>query len=455
MVSTKDMQENPMQRTRLRWLLSALSMASFAAHGTDGTYDTVWGFDGHLQLDASSGTDKAETMLLQPDGKMLMAGTCNGTYCATRQLASGSYDASFGPAEHPGKVLFAELVPLPPRAVLSSAALTADGGSVFVGHQVDMPRDGEIVKLNAAGQLVSLKMTDSSSTFQIQTIAVQPDGKILVAGRTTNLCAITRLLADLSDYDSSFGDANGTKLFTFNGAAFGIVFTLAIQPDGKIVAAGNTGNDQAGVVRLLANGQLDSDPISGFGEGGRAAFDWGAPSGAHAVKVDLDGSILLAGFATGRTGPDSSRDFFVNRLTPRGQQDPGFGLLCPPPFCDAGPAYIDFYNLGGLGDDEAWALAVQSDGKILVSGFARRRVDNLQYFGLARLTRYGDPDPTFGNGGQTHGIYGPIANGDNAASIAIGNGGIMIGGYSKTVDGIDIFGMAKLKLDLVFTNGVE
>jgi Domain of unknown function (DUF5122) beta-propeller len=131
-------------------------------------------------------------------------------------------------------------------------------------------------------------------------------------------------------------------------------------------------------------------------------------------------------------------------------------LLCPPPSCDAGPAYIDFNNIGGLSDEHAETLVVQADRKILVGGYARRRVDDVQYFAVARLSRYGDPDPSFGNGGQTSGYYGSAAVADTASAIAIGSGGIMVAGSSREATGTAYrFGIAKLRLDLIFSNGLE
>jgi Domain of unknown function (DUF5122) beta-propeller len=153
------------------------------------------------------------------------------------------------------------------------------------------------------------------------------------------------------------------------------------------------------------------------------------------------------------TGPGDCRDRRSNCL--RGLQDDFFGATCPPPLCHGGPRIV-LFNLGGTGYDEAQALALQTDGKILVSGFSTG-VSDVSYFSVARLDRYGAFDPAFGSSGMSYGRYGPANdNHDGASAIAIGNGGIMIAGYSQQATGQDFsFGIAKLQLDSIFFSGME
>jgi hypothetical protein len=119
------------------------------------------------------------------------------------------------------------------------------------------------------------------------------------------------------------------------------------------------------------------------------------------------------------------------------------------------PAYIDF-NFADDNFDNALALAVQSDGKILVSGLASQ-VGSVQYLAVARLTYYGTTDFSFGIGGQIRAQYNPASvRNDSASAIAIGNGGIMVAGPSQGASGPNYrFGIAKLRLDLIFSNGLE
>lgn len=443
-----------MQRTRFSWLLAALTTAG-AAVAADGSYDPTFGAGGRLAPDISPGSDFGVALLIQRDGKLLVEGACQADLiCAARLLPNGNTDKGFGPASHPGRVLFSDMEGYGKIPV----ALTTDGGSVFAGRMVVSPYNLQLTKLNAAGALLrnlTLEFSSSINFFEIEALRIQADGKIIIAGNASigksSDFAITRVLADLSGVDLAFGDANGTKLIAFPGTSDDRASAIAIQADGRIVVVGGA-SGQVGAVRLRANGQLDNDPSLGFGDGGRAIFNWGAYSGASAVALDRGGSLLLAGFTRVGTGPTADYDFFVNRLTPRGQQDPQFGLICPPPLCSAGPVHIDF---GDSKDDAANALTVQSDGKILVAGGAAR-IDNGSYFAIARLLPNGMIDTSFGNGGKTLGFYGGVARYDTASAIAIGNGGIMIAGASKEGAGEDFrFGIAKLKLDLLFSDGVE
>jgi len=456
-----------------RWVLivAVLSLTNTAVHATDGDFDTSWGIGGKLQFDVTSpGNNEGKTLLIQPDGKLLMAGTCSysaeTSFCASRQLPNGSFDTTFGPSNHPGRVIIRENPMADIAVTLAASALSPDGGSVYAGDVVasSPSRTGFVVKLNAVGDYVArgfVGSIDRNGAYAVSGIAVQPDGKVVVAGGVftpsdgTSYFSVQRLLADLSDLDHSFGD-DGTKLIVFPGEVDPHPKALALQPDGKIVVVGIV-DLKVGIVRLLANGQLDDDPLLGFGDGGRVTYDWGVPaganaSGANAVAIERDGSLLIAGYAL--RASTGNYDFFVNRLTPRGRQDPVFNLSL---WGLPKPAYIDF-NFGDSNSnfDNALALAVQPDGKILVSGLALQ-IGTVQYFAVARLTQYGSTDFSFGSSGQIRAQYNPgMVRNDSASAIAVGNGGIMVAGSSQGASGPNYrFGIAKLKLDLIFSDGLE
>lgn len=438
---------------RLRWIWPLLGLTSIVA-AADGNYDTTWGNAGRLQLDVTTTTsDVGRRLIIQPDGKLLMGGTCGAdSICATRQLPNGSYDASFGPATHPGRILFSDVYAIP--SSLSAMALIPGGGAWFAGNYVGPASHvGVIVKLDAEGHVTYARSIAPGNDYILYDMAVQPDGKVVVLGQISDNVhdfIVSRFNAALED-DLAFGD-NGSKIIGFSPASADTPVALAIGRDGKIVVAGIT-NNLGAIARLLPNGQLDDDPVVGFGDGGMVTFDLGWPTAANAIAIDRDGSIVVAGYAYGKTGPNPSFDFFVNRLTVHGAQDPSFGLACPPPACDAGPVYFDLSNLpGGSVTDVAETLAIQSDRKIVVSGYGRG-TDSISHWAAVRLSPYGDRDLSFGNSGEIVSCYDAICKGDDASAIAIGNGGIMIAGYTKEQTGSDYrFGIAKLKLDLIFTD---
>ncbi|MEO8672779.1 MAG: hypothetical protein ABI411_15785 [Tahibacter sp.] len=453
-------------RRMIRCIAAAGMLICTGAQALDGDYDLSWGNAGRLQLDVAAGSDQGRLLLIQPDGKLLMAGTCRynsqPTMCVTRQLPNGSYDTSFGPANHPGRILFRESLDAGPAALVAGALTPT--GAVFVGRtNGGSSRDAALIYRFEGNGVVTA--TGFSATNDLNTdylpagIAVQPDGNLVLLGRLHDLLgatytfAVSRILADFSNFDTGFGSAGNTR-FSFGATGAAEPRALALQRDGKILVAGSY-DSQAAIARLLPGGSLDNDSLSGFGSNGRIVMTIGTTSVINAILPDRDGRIIIAGGTYGAVFPGASNDYFVNRLTARGAQDDFFGASCPPPLCHGFPRIV-FFSLGGAYYDEAQALALQSDGKILVSGFSTGTSD-VSYFSVARLDRYGAFDPAFGSNGMSYGRYGPPNdNHDAASAIAIGNGGIMIGGYSQQATGQEFsFGMAKLQLDSIFVGGME
>ena len=131
---------------------------------------------------------------------------------------------------------------------------------------------------------------------------------------------------------------------------------VAIQPDGKIVAAGYSdagGNRDFALVRYNADGSLDTT----FGGGGKVLTDFGAASDDDAVRVALqpDGKIVVAGYSE----RPRHCDFALVRYNADGSLDPSFGA--------GGKVLTD---LGDSSDDDGRAVAIQPDGKIVAAGSA-------------------------------------------------------------------------------------
>ena len=451
------------------WQVAIAGMLCGAAHAADGYFDPAWGNGGGLQVDVSSGDDEGRALLVQRDGKLLLAGACidaNGTFsfCATRLLPNGAYDPAFGPAGL-GYLTFSIFPGFPPFSYFPSAALLPGGGSVFA--DVTDRGNNLIAKLAENGASVQQRdFSFASGMSSVFAVAVQPDGKIVAVGVASRPdlsntdFGVARFLPDLS-FDTGFG-TGGTRVIAFDlggptvgGADVGRAVTL--QADGKIVIAGTAkvGNDSyAAVARLNADGQLDAT----FGSGGRKSFSW-SPNHrdeVNAVAVDRNGTLLVAGTSlVGIGAPDL--DFAVSRFAPDGSFDPVFGLQCPPPFCESGTVIVDLAgNFGAPTHDAVRALAVQSDGKILLAGDAKYTTIDQRMFATARLTRNGDVDLDYGHLGMSGGGFGITWNTDSAAGLAFANGGLMVAGYSRAVGGSDLrFGIGRLQMDLIFTDGFD
>jgi uncharacterized delta-60 repeat protein len=228
----------------------------------------------------------------------------------------------------------------------------------------------------------------------------------------------------LDNFDPSFG-SGGLVLSDVAGGAS----ALALQPDGKIVVVGSAfdgGLQQLVVARF--NG--DGTPDSTFGTGGRAAFQFGdattsASSGANAVAIQQDGKIVVAGSASDSSG---TQGILVARLTDTGTPDNTF----------SGDGKFVMQLGSGAGNSSYLnAVALQSDGKVVVAGQATDNGGNSQVL-VARLTSGGGLDSSFdGNGIVIRQLGKPgIGFAEWASSLAIqANDRIIVGGQAGDADG--------------------
>src|SRR5687767_55764 len=236
-------------------------------------------------------------------------------------------------------------------------------------------------------------------------IAIQPDGKILVAGAAWDSMllmdyAITRFNADGS-LDTSFAN-NGVFRFHFNGDDHG--YGIVLQPDGKIIIAGeaylgvfNNQVDTAfGLIRLNPNGSFDTT----FGTNGIVITNFFASlDPATEVALQPDGKIIATGWVTQSGVNDgSSYDFALVRYNPDGSLDTTFGT--------GGKVTADFNGMGDL----AWTSVLQRDGKIVLAGPVRIDIGSDYDFGVARFNPNGSLDTTFGGDGKVTTIFGNNLN---------------------------------------------
>ncbi len=184
-------------------------------------------------------------------------------------------------------------------------------------------------------------------------VAVQPDGKIVVAGFAVDAAGINGDFA-LARYnangtlDTSFG-TNGL-VTTDLGTQSDDARALAVQPDGRIIVAGSAGED-IGLARYMPDGKLDT----GFGSGGSTVTDLGSDEVAAGVALTPGGEIVIAGYTL---GPKLNRDFLLARYRADGILDSAFG--------DHGIVKTDL----GSGDDFAENVAVDAQGRTVLLGRA-------------------------------------------------------------------------------------
>jgi uncharacterized delta-60 repeat protein len=253
--------------------------------------------------------------------------------------------------------------------------------------------DGVLDQSFGHGGLVITRSTQRS--FVANALALQSDGRILVAGMASDLptasiqLAVARYNPDGSP-DSAFGTAGIATMSM--GAAGAQANTLALQPDGRILVAGTlfahgTTEDEFALARFTPAG----DPDASFGSDGFVSTHVGAGASAgQSLAVQPDGQILVAGtaFSNGLTDDD----FALVRYTPDGRLDPQFGT--------AGIVTTDFGS-GEAGArpslDRAGGVAIDPNARIVVAG--SRRGEH-QAFAVARYNPDGSLDSSFGAGGK-------------------------------------------------------
>jgi uncharacterized delta-60 repeat protein len=337
----------------------------------DVVLDTDFGTEGIVTTDFGSGSVEANVATLQPDGKVLLAGTSNGDFAVARYNSNGTLDSFFG----------------------TNGKVTTSVGPIF------------------------------DSTYAL---ALQPDGKILAGGFSQGTSsadfAVVRYNSN-GTLDTAFG--TGGIVTTSVGPDFELVRALALQPDGKILAAGiryastNFNSGDFAVVRYNSDGTLDT----AFGTGGIVTTDFfGKTDEISAITLQSDGKILAAGAAT--RSDSSISDFAVVRYNINGTLDTGFGT--------GGKVTTVF----GTGSGFARSVALAADGKILLAGGAI--FDGRFRFAVVRYDSNGTLDTTFGADG-TGAVSTKINTGDTdhlGFSMAIqSDGKIILGGSSTSIDG--------------------
>jgi uncharacterized delta-60 repeat protein len=254
-------------------------------------------------------------------------------------------------------------------------------------------------------------------------VAIDSQGRIVLAGYANNGTeddfAVVRLNANGS-LDTSF---NGTGIETTAVATpspgYSAAYAVAVDGQDRIVAAGyaKVGNDDDfAVVRYNTDGSLDSK----FGGGGKRTVDMdgaGFNDLAYGVAIDSQGRIVLAGQVY--NGTDS--DFGVARLTPTGALDGTFN--------NSGKV---IYHAGTVTPsfDAAHGVAIDSQGRIVVAGTSKIGPD--YDFTVLRFTVDGNPDSNFANNGKRTIDVDGSGHDDGAYGVAIdGNGRIVLAGYAS------------------------
>jgi uncharacterized delta-60 repeat protein len=212
--------------------------------------------------------------------------------------------------------------------------------------------------------------------------------------------------------DQAFGSSGKVKthfpgVFNTGSSATSVAF----QPDGKLVVGGHYKNErtahQFALARYNSNGNLDST----FGSSGKVmTFVGTGDAFSFAIALQSNGRIVLAGYSY-----TQGHDFTLAGYNPNGTLDSTFG--------NGGFMATDF---SGSTDDIAYAMTMQSDGKLVVAGHTGSYPEF--DFGLIRYSSDGQPDQSFGSGGK---VITDFSTADHAYAVALqSNGKIVLAGIS-------------------------
>jgi uncharacterized delta-60 repeat protein len=289
-----------------------------ARFNSNGTLDTTFGSSGKVIQPIGSGDDEVSSIAIQSDGKILLGGYCNYDFCIARFNSNGTLDTSFGTG---GKVI----QPIGSSDNYGySLAIQPDGKILLGGNCYDgSNRDFCIARFNSNG---TLDTTFGSSGIVIQNIGssdegyslvIQPDGKILLGGYCNYDFCIARFNSN-GTLDTSFG--TGGKVIQPIGSSDDIGYSLAIQPDGKILLGGycyDGSNSDFCIARFNSNGTLDTT----FGSSGIVIQNIGSSNEGYSLAIQPDGKILLGGSCY----DGSNNDFCIARFNSNGTLDTSFG----------------------------------------------------------------------------------------------------------------------------------
>jgi uncharacterized delta-60 repeat protein len=352
-----------------------------------GDLDFGFDFDGLIKTDLAAGRkDEATSVVMQPDGKIIVAGNAsngnNHDYLIARFNSDGSLDGSFGTAGIVAANFGAE-------DYCSSVALQADGkiivaGSAYVGNNFDFA----LARYNSDGSpdfsfgfwgrvTIDFNGSDDSANAVI----IQQNGKIVAAGSAKLNNAPQFALARFNSDGSLDSNFNGDGKVITSVGVFSVADDVIQQSDGKIVAVGNVttnNNYDFAVVRYNLNGFPDPK----FDSDGIVVTDFlGFDDAAYSIAQQNDGKLIVAG-----SGGYITSCFALVRYNPNGSIDQNFGsggiLLTP-----IGSS-LSVIN----------SVLVQPDGKIVAAGWGFSGV--WWAFVMTRYNKDGSWDLNFGLYGE-------------------------------------------------------
>jgi uncharacterized delta-60 repeat protein len=415
------------------------------ARAADGDLDSTFGVGGKVMTNFINNDDYGRAIAVQTDGKIIVAGQ-SGVYpvfhsALARYNIDGSLDQTFGVGgtvvatlDSGGETL-TDIALQPDGKIVAAGTVLHDNWSVGL-IAARFNSDGSLDETFASGGKVIFNFGDGSS--EANAVVLQPDGKIIIVGWSgagsyseLNDFAIARFNPNGS-FDQNFGSSGKMKTHFAGEFNTGTRATSAVlQPDGKLVVVGAYKTEAVPREFALARYNTDGSLDTTFDGDGKVTTSLGAAEAfGFGVALQNDGKIVVAGYyAAGHR----NHDFALARYNSNGSLDTTFGTN--------GRVTSDLF---GASDDIAYSVAVQTDGKIVVGG-RTGQYPNFK-FGLARYNSLGGFDQSFGSAGRVVTEFSTVSNQSYGIALQT-DGKILLAGYVITgTTGADFntnFGVAR------------
>jgi uncharacterized delta-60 repeat protein len=316
------------------------NLSTMVRYNADGSTDSTFGTAGVVPIDIPGSYDEVHDVAIQEDGKIVIVGAVGNPgdpgFMVTRYDNLGDLDTAFNGSGYN--------VTLEEGSYSNAVLLQHDGKIISGGTQFEQDfaiiRYNSDGTLDSSFGQAGIVITDIPyGDYQIEDMALQTDGKIIAGGTmfydgSDPVIAIARYLSS-GLLDSTFSE-DGIVVISADTAAL-ICHAIAIQQDGKIILAGryNTQNQDLLLMRYLPDGT----PDSAFGNGGMLIQDLALYETFRDVLIQPDGKILCGGDID--TGSPNAADFALFQYNSDGQLDSTFGVngVAAADFFASGPDY--------------------------------------------------------------------------------------------------------------------
>ncbi len=385
---------------------------AIARYNKDGSLDKAFSEDGLQTTNFGNTDDFCQSIIVQADGKIVAAGYNYDYVNSDFKIAIARYNSDGTPDKLFGKN--GRVNTENGFAVPNGAAIQMDGKLLVISK----PADYMLLRYNTDGTLDDTfgnggKLAIDFSLYELTEMVIQNDKKIIIAGHGPFFNSdflVARFTAD-GKPDNTFSEDG--KAVTDFGSSSEFLSSIAIQNDGKIIAAGVTQNgsiNTIAIARYTGNGNIDES----FGKNGKLTdhFSQGLTT-YNASVIQSDGKLITAGSVW--NGNDF--DFVISRYNDNGSLDNSFNKI--------GYQTVDF----GGGNDYVNSLVIQKDGKVIAAGYSGTTQNSL--FAIARLNADGSADQSFDEDGKTLTHFND--NADIAYIVALQkNEKIVVAGSSQT-----------------------